>query len=75
MIACERLKLNLGRVTKRFVTQGGAKPKRYVSLHRGRGIKNDKNQRYVIFGQALLQKKRLLSGIRGKTNGRNTMVD
>ena len=36
----------------RYVTQGGGKSKRYVSLHRGgEGVKNDRNQRYVIFGR------------------------
>ena len=35
----------------RYVTQGGVKLKRYVSLHRGEGVKNDQNWRYVIFGR------------------------
>ena len=40
MIACVRPKLNLGEVGNskiRYVIQGGAKTKRYVSLHRGEG--------------------------------------
>ena len=37
----------------RYVTQGGVKLKRYILLHRGEGVKNDQNWRYVIFGRPL----------------------
>ena len=38
----------------RYVTQGeGAKLKRYVSLHRGEGVKIVSNWHYVVFGRPL----------------------
>ena len=55
-----RLKLDLGgggdSFMIRYVTQG-VKLKRYVLLHRGEGVKNDQDWRYVIFGQPLRRRK------------------
>ena len=55
MIACVRPKLNLGgggNSKIRYVTQGGGQNRnvtiRYIG---GRGVKNDQNLRYVIFGR------------------------
>ena len=50
MIACVKLKSDLGGggviPNPLRKTGEGVKSKRYVSLHRGEGVKNDCNQRY-----------------------------
>ena len=58
MFAVVKLKSNLfggrGNLKIQYVTKGGgARPKRYVSLHRGKRVKIDWNQRYVNFGWPL----------------------